>query len=83
MGTSRRIRIVCVSDTHNDDPTIYIPNADILLHAGDMTDNGTPEELEKALNWIRKLPQKLKIIIPGALCFFFLLAILDVDGTIL
>lgn len=65
MGTSRRIRIVCVSDTHNDDPTLYIPNADILLHAGDLTDNGTPEELEKALNWIRKLPQKRKIIIPG------------------
>lgn len=70
MDSSRRIRIACVSDTHNDDPTIYIPNADIVLHAGDLTDNGTPEELEKALNWIRKLPQKLKIIIPGALLFF-------------
>lgn len=30
-----------------------------------MTDDGTPEELEKALDWIRKLPHKIKVIIPG------------------
>jgi hypothetical protein len=30
-----------------------------------MTDDGTYDELEKALNGIRKLPHKLKVIIPG------------------
>ncbi|PPQ69958.1 hypothetical protein CVT26_013294 [Gymnopilus dilepis] len=66
----RRIRIVCISDTHNDDPTPHIPAGDVLVHAGDMTDDGTQEELERALAWIRKLPHKLKVIIPGPLPFF-------------
>ena len=60
-----RVRIVCVSDTHNDDLTGQVPDGDILLHAGDMTDDGTYDELEIALGWIRKLPHKLKLIIPG------------------
>jgi 3',5'-cyclic AMP phosphodiesterase CpdA len=59
------VRIVCVSDTHNDDLTGHVPDGDILLHAGDMTDDGTYDELEKALKWIQRLPHKLKIIIPG------------------
>lgn len=64
MATDR-VRIVCVSDTHNDNPTDHVPDGDIFLHAGDMTDNGTYEEMKTALDWIRKLPHKLKLIIPG------------------
>jgi hypothetical protein len=60
-----KLRIVCISDTHNDDPSVNLPDGDILLHAGDMTDDGTLEELETTLNWIRKLPHKKKIIIAG------------------
>ena len=63
--TGLRIRIVCTSDTHNDDLTGRVPDGDVFVHAGDMTDDGTPEELEKALSWIRKLPHELKVIIPG------------------
>jgi len=33
------IRIVCVSDTH--DRTVPLPPGDLLVHAGDLTDNGT------------------------------------------
>jgi 3',5'-cyclic AMP phosphodiesterase CpdA len=64
-STIRRIRIVCVSDTHNDDPTDQIPAGDVFIHAGDMTDYGKPEELDKAFEWIRKLPHQLKIVIAG------------------
>lgn len=67
MTTTQRIRIVCTSDTHNDDLTGHVPAGDVFVHAGDMTDYGTTEELEKALSWIRKLPHKLKVIIPGML----------------
>ena len=66
MTKTRRIRIVCISDTHNDDLTGHIPDGDVLVHAGDMTDDGTLEELETSLRWIRKLPHKLKVVIPGA-----------------
>jgi predicted phosphohydrolase len=60
-----KLRIVCISDTHNDDPSAKVPDGDILLHAGDMTDDGTLEELETTLSWIRKLPHKKKVIIAG------------------
>jgi 3',5'-cyclic AMP phosphodiesterase CpdA len=59
------IRIVCISDTHNDDLTGQVPAGDMLLHAGDMTDDGTHEELERALGWIRKLPHPIKVVIAG------------------
>jgi 3',5'-cyclic AMP phosphodiesterase CpdA len=55
--------------SHNDDLTGHVPNGDVLVHAGDMTDDGTAEELEKALGWIRNLPHKLKVIIPGEMQF--------------
>jgi len=65
MSSTGRIRIVCVSDTHNDDLTGKVPAGDVFLHAGDMTDDGTHEELETALRWIRKLPHQLKVVIAG------------------
>lgn len=60
-----KVRIVCISDTHNDDCTASLPDGDILIHAGDMTDDGTIEELTAAYKWISALPHKTKIIIAG------------------
>ncbi|KAI9163843.1 putative rhamnogalacturonate lyase C [Paramyrothecium foliicola] len=62
---SGKVRIVCISDTHNDDCTGSLPDGDILIHAGDMTDDGTTEELDAAYKWIAALPHKVKIIIAG------------------
>ncbi|KEY63905.1 hypothetical protein S7711_10215 [Stachybotrys chartarum IBT 7711] len=62
---SDRLRIVCVSDTHNDNCTKSIPDADIVIHSGDMTDYGTIEELRDAYRWIAALPHKVKIVIAG------------------
>jgi 3',5'-cyclic AMP phosphodiesterase CpdA len=59
------VKIVCISDTHNDDCTDHVPHGDMLVHAGDFTDNGTLEELKNAYNWISKLPHKVKIIVAG------------------
>ncbi|RVD87085.1 uncharacterized protein DFL_005332 [Arthrobotrys flagrans] len=59
------IKIVCVSDTHNDDCASKIPDGDIFIHAGDMTDFGTLEELQKAYNWIISLPHRTKIVVAG------------------
>ena len=60
-----RVRIVCISDTHNDDCSASLPDGDILIHAGDMTDDGTMEELQKAYDWISKLPHRIKVIVAG------------------
>ncbi|KIW08381.1 uncharacterized protein PV09_01295 [Verruconis gallopava] len=61
---SPSIRVVCISDTHTlkwDE----IPDGDLLIHAGDLTNNGTIAELQQALNWIASLPHKYKVLIAG------------------
>lgn len=57
------IRIVCISDTHNTQPEV--PDGDILLHAGDLTEKGTFEELQAQLDWLKSLPHKHKVVIAG------------------
>ncbi|KAK6344645.1 hypothetical protein TWF718_006603 [Orbilia javanica] len=59
------IKIVCVSDTHNDDFASKVPDGDIFIHAGDMTNFGTLEELQKAYDLIASLPHKTKIVVAG------------------
>ncbi|CZR70162.1 related to phosphoesterases [Phialocephala subalpina] len=58
------IALVCISDTHNSTPS-GIPDGDILLHAGDLTDKGTFAELQAQLDWINTLPHLHKVVIGG------------------
>jgi len=58
------IRMVCISDTHSLDPG-HIPDGDILIHAGDITDYGNPAELQAAINHYSALPHPHKYIIAG------------------
>lgn len=57
------IRVVCISDTHDTEPSV--PDGDVLLHAGDLTDKGTFEELQAQLDWLKSLPHKHKVVIAG------------------
>jgi len=59
------LRIVCVSDTHNDDCTGKIPAGDVFIHAGDMTDGGKLDELQRAFDWISALPHRVKVVVAG------------------
>ncbi|GBE78591.1 metallophosphoesterase domain-containing protein 1 [Sparassis latifolia] len=60
------IRVVCISDTHNAHPSLpELPPGDILIHAGDLTQSGTLEELSEALNWLSIQPHPHKIFIAG------------------
>lgn len=65
--TSRKLRIVCISDTHNACPGegYTLPRGDILIHAGDLTNNGQPPEIHKALAWLREADYEHKIVIAG------------------
>ncbi|KAK5697914.1 hypothetical protein LTR97_006873 [Elasticomyces elasticus] len=58
------IRIVCISDTHTLIP-VYIPDGDILIHAGDLTNAGTPSELQAQIDFLAALPHKHKVVIAG------------------
>ena len=59
----KAITIACISDTHNTQP--LIPHADLLIHAGDLTQSGSPEEIQAALTWLQSLDHPHKIIIAG------------------
>jgi len=70
---SSSLRFVCISDTHNDHCRLDIPKGDILLHAGDLTDFGTLEEMQKAVDWISSLPHPVKVIVAGEFFLSFFL----------
>ncbi|KAJ6437362.1 hypothetical protein O9K51_09918 [Purpureocillium lavendulum] len=57
------IRVVCMSDTHNETPAI--PDGDLLIHAGDLTKWGTYKELQSQLAWLSGLPHAHKVVIAG------------------
>lgn len=42
-----------------------MPDADVLLHAGDLTSGGTFAELQSQLEWSRSLPHRYKVVIAG------------------
>jgi hypothetical protein len=54
---------VCISDTHTQ--TCNIPDGDILIHAGDMTNKGTVAEIQSHVDWLDSLPHAHKVAIAG------------------
>ncbi|KAI6900016.1 Metallo-dependent phosphatase [Hortaea werneckii] len=58
------IRIVCISDTHCLQPK-HIPPGDLLIHAGDLTNAGTPSEIQTQIDWLNTLDFQHKVIIAG------------------
>lgn len=62
-NTLNSIRVVCISDTHNS--TFEIPDGDILIHAGDLTQHGSFDEIQAQLKWLFGLPHPHKVIVAG------------------
>lgn len=63
QGTPK-VRVVCISDTH-DKIVADVPDGDLLIHAGDLTDHGTPADLQKQIDWLASLPHAHKVVICG------------------
>ncbi|CEL09728.1 hypothetical protein ASPCAL12859 [Aspergillus calidoustus] len=57
------IHIVCISDTHNTTPSL--PDGDILIHAGDLTQSGSWCELEAQIAWLDAQPHRFKVVVAG------------------
>lgn len=57
------VTIICISDTHNSQPSL--PDGDILIHSGDLTQSGSLKELQAALTWLRAQPHPTKIVVAG------------------
>ncbi len=61
------MRIICISDTHgrHREMKFPIPDGDVLIHAGDLTHNGTVKTMDDFDLWLGELPHKVKIFVGG------------------
>lgn len=65
------MKLICISDTHNKHEEIQIPEGDVLIHSGDITEGGTKREAINFLKWFSKQPHQHKIFIAGNHDFYF------------
>ena len=59
------MRLVCISDTHNQHEKLNIPHGDVLIHAGDFTGTGTHRQVISFIRWFASQPHKYKILVAG------------------
>jgi Icc-related predicted phosphoesterase len=59
------MKICAISDTHNKHKQVEIPEADMIIHAGDFSGHGHSKEVKDFLKWFSSLPIKYKIYIAG------------------
>ena len=60
------MRILHISDTHGKhELLINLPKADVIVHTGDFTEDGTEEEVKDFIEWFCGLPYSHKIFIAG------------------
>lgn len=59
------MRIVLVSDTHMAHDALTIPRCDLVVHAGDFSRRGRPEELERFVRWMADVPATAKVFVAG------------------
>ena len=63
--------IVAISDTHGQHRSLDIPDGDILIHAGDLTNGGEIDQVEDFNNFLGTLPHQDKVVIAGNHDFCF------------
>lgn len=61
---STPIRVVCLSDTH-DHIVADVPDGDLLIHAGDLTTDGTAADIQRQIDWLDSLPHQHKVVVAG------------------
>ena len=66
-----KTRIVAISDTHNLHRQVKVPDGDILIHAGDLTDMGDLRDVRDFNDWLGSMPHEYKLVIAGNHDFCF------------
>lgn len=59
------LTLVVTSDTHGAHDALVVPDGDVFIHAGDLSNMGDLAQIEEAAAWIRALPHDHKVVIPG------------------
>lgn len=65
------MRIVFISDTHSMIPTHAIPDGDVIVCSGDISNRGSEWDITDFAKWYDGLPHKYKITIAGNHDFSF------------
>lgn len=58
------MKIVCISDTHTHHEKARVPDGDLLIHAGDIS-NGKDRQVVRFLKWFEQQPHPYKVFIGG------------------
>lgn len=70
-GRNDVVRLACISDTHQMERELELPDGDILLHAGDFTMfSRSARAIFDFSEWLDELPYAHKIVVPGNHEFF-------------
>lgn len=59
------LTFVCISDTHTKTDGLALPPGDVLIHAGDFTSTGLPQEVENFNKYLSLQNFQYKVIIAG------------------
>lgn len=59
------MKLVMLSDTHENHRQVSIPDGDVLIHAGDFTMMGEPKRIYDFADWFMSHPHKHKILVAG------------------
>ena len=65
------MKFVAISDTHGKHLGLELPEADCLIHAGDVSSRGERAETIEFLEWFAQLDFKYKVFVAGNHDFFF------------
>lgn len=65
------MRLVLISDTHNQQRALRLPPGDVLVHAGDFTMRGTEPEVRAFGEWLGEQRYEHKVLIAGNHDFLF------------
>ncbi|OTA81130.1 hypothetical protein M434DRAFT_401476 [Hypoxylon sp. CO27-5] len=58
------IKIVFLSDTH-DSIVQNVPDGDLLIHSGDLVNDGRAASIQKQIDWLDSLPHQHKVLVCG------------------
>jgi len=59
------MKIIAISDTHEQHRDLVLPDGDVLVHAGDWTYKGAAPKIDDFLSWFAGQPHKHKVFIAG------------------
>jgi len=60
-----KVRFLILSDTHGADLPSDLSPCDVVLHCGDLTEDGSPKSIAQALEALSKIEAEVKLVIAG------------------